>query len=130
MRSNARSRTCTEVLGADIEPFLVRRLLLDVGGYGRAAADGTIGPGVGERVAAARQRLAAAGCAVPPVEARTRYGWIRGDYGGLRGAARNRPVTWTDRLDRVLTHRVWGTLAFSWRVMFWSSSRSSPGPSR
>ena len=25
-----------------------------------------------------------------------------------------RPVTWTDRLDRVLTHRVWGTLS-SWR---------------
>ena len=34
-------------------------------------------PAVGRQVQAARQRLVAAGCPVPAVEARTRYGWIR-----------------------------------------------------
>ena len=50
---------------------------------------------------------------MPAVEARTRYGWIRAVDGRLHRTARaQRPVTWTDRLDRVLTHKVWGTLIF------------------
>ena len=55
---------------------------------------------------------------MPAVEARTRYGWIREAVAGGGDASRpQRPVTWTDRLDRVLTHRVWGTLVFL-AVMF------------
>jgi ferrous iron transport protein B len=63
-------------------------------------------------VQAARQRLASAGCAVPGIEARTRYGWIREKTAGCVQRPAERPVTWTDRLDRVLTHKVWGTLVF------------------
>ena len=70
------------------------------------------GPGIGERLQAARLRLAAAGCPVPAVEARIRYAWIRkaitaGCVTGPRSS-----VTWTDRFDRVLTHKFWGTLVF------------------
>src|SRR5438270_750183 len=75
-----------------------------------------LGELAGERVAAevkeARLRLAEAGCAVPAVEARVRYGWIRAATAGCVQRPAQRPVTWTDRLDRVLTHRLWGTLIF------------------
>ncbi len=60
----------------------------------------------------ARERLAQAGCPVPAVEARARYGWIREVTAGCVERPAQRPVTWTDRIDRVLTHRVWGTLIF------------------
>ena len=94
-------------------PFLVRRLLLDVGGYTEKRLVERLGDAAPSRCEAARERLAAAGCPVPAVEARTRYAWIRA---GRRPAASQRPakrpVTWTDRIDRVLTHKVWGTLIF------------------
>src|SRR5213078_3234155 len=70
------------------------------------------GPELEERIRAARHRLAQEGCAVPAVEARTRYGWIRAATTGSIQRPPTRPITWTDRLDRVLTHRVWGTLIF------------------
>src|SRR5262249_59116770 len=59
-----------------------------------------------------RQRLQEAGCPVPAVEARSRYGWIRERIAGCVQRPAQRPVTWTDRIDRVLTHRLWGTLVF------------------
>jgi ferrous iron transport protein B len=98
-------------IGGSISPFLVQRLLLDVGGYTEKR--------LAERhhdlpndVQAARHRLAEAGCAVPAVEARTRYSWIRQATTGCIERPKVRPVAWTDRIDRVLTHRVWGTLIF------------------
>jgi ferrous iron transport protein B len=65
-----------------------------------------------EVVKAARTRLAGAGCPVPAVEARARYGWIREVTAGCVQRPAKRPVTWTDRLDRVLTHKVAGTVVF------------------
>ncbi|HEY1379177.1 MAG TPA: ferrous iron transport protein B [Gemmataceae bacterium] len=101
-----------EALGPDVEQFMLRRLLLDVGGYTERRLGEQYGPGVATRVAAARQRLAAAGCPVPLVEARTRYAWIKAITADCVTRPAVRPVTWTDRLDRLLTHRVWGTLVF------------------
>jgi ferrous iron transport protein B len=49
---------------------------------------------------------------MPAVEARTRYGWIREVTAGCIERPQKRPITWTDRLDRVLTHKFWGTLLF------------------
>src|SRR5205085_5091290 len=63
-------------IGGSVSPFLVRRLLLDVGGYTEkrfAAAHHDLP----DDVQMARRRLAEAGCSVPAVEARARYGWIR-----------------------------------------------------
>jgi ferrous iron transport protein B len=95
----------------DIPEYLVRRLLLDAGGYTEARLRSQY-PELNTVVRDARQRLAAAGCPVPAVEARTRYAWIREAIAGCVERPAQRPVTWTDRLDRVLTHRVWGTLIF------------------
>src|SRR5262249_19806870 len=39
--------------------------------------------------------------------------WIREKTAGCVERPAQRPVTWTDRIDRVLTHRLWGTLCFA-----------------
>ena len=104
-------------LGGGLPEFLVRRLLLDVGGHTeRRLAEGGP-PQLAEHVAAARKRLAEAGAGVPAVEARTRYGWLRKAVAGCITRPDTRPVTWTDRIDAVLTHRLWGTVVFL-AVMF------------
>jgi ferrous iron transport protein B len=99
-------------LGDDVPPFLVRRLLIDAGGWTEHQLAGQSGNGLAGHVAQARQRLAAAGCPVPAVEARARYGWIREVTAGCVRRPQRRAASATDRLDRVLTHKVWGTLVF------------------
>ncbi|HVV99241.1 MAG TPA: ferrous iron transport protein B, partial [Planctomycetaceae bacterium] len=61
--------------------------------------------------------LGAAGCRVPAVEARVRYGWARETLQGLVAQPADRPATLSDRIDRWLTHRVVGVLVFA-AVMF------------
>jgi ferrous iron transport protein B len=95
-----------------VQPFLARRILLDVDGDAQRRFTGANGNGRLSRLTEARGRLEAAGCPVPLVEARTRYNWIRTTLAGCIQRPAQRPKTWTDRLDRVLTHRVWGTLVF------------------
>lgn len=89
-------------------PFLVRRLLLDCGGPLEAASPLDIR----DRITQARQRLAKAGCPVPNVEVRSRYAWIRAITSESVVRPDVRPVTRTDRIDRVLTHRFWGVAIF------------------
>jgi ferrous iron transport protein B len=109
------------VLGAELRgevpPFLARRLLLDVGGQTEEWLVGRHGTPLRRRLDEARSRLAAVGSAVPAVEARTRYSWIKAATRDAVARPSVRPVTWTDRIDRFLTHRVWGTLVFL-AVMF------------
>jgi ferrous iron transport protein B len=112
----------SHALGEDVPSFLVRRLLLDVGGYtekrlaeqarGQQSRNGAQAVDLESRVKEARQRLVEAGCPVPVIEAKTRYGWIREVTAGCIHRPAERPVTWTDRLDRILTHKLWGTVLF------------------
>jgi ferrous iron transport protein B len=101
-----------KAMNAEMPVFLVRRLLLDVGGYAEQCLSERYPDQIRTRVHAARQRLADAGCPVPAVEARTRYRWIREVLTGCIERPEHRHVGWTDRLDRILTHRVYGTLLF------------------
>jgi ferrous iron transport protein B len=101
-----------DTLGPETPDFLLRRLLLDVGGHVERCLVRQQGDALAAQVRAARQRLAGAGCAVPAVEARTRYAWIREVTTGCIRRPAHRFVGWTDRLDRLLTHRLWGTLVF------------------
>jgi ferrous iron transport protein B len=101
-----------ERLGGHEPMYLIRRLLFDTGGYVETLLSRRHGPAILDDVRGARHRLAQAGCGVPAVEARTRYAWIRAALAGCIERPAHRVVTWTDRLDRVLTHRVWGTLIF------------------
>lgn len=99
-------------LGNSVEPFVAARLLLDVGGHTERQLTSRLGQGLADQIAAARTRLSAAGCGVPAIEARTRYAWIRQVVPNCVSRPAHRPVTWSDRLDRLFTHRVWGTLIF------------------
>ncbi|MFO0806168.1 MAG: ferrous iron transport protein B [Gemmataceae bacterium] len=99
-------------LGNDVPAFLTRRLLLDVGGYVEQWQVQKHGPTLRQHLDDARQRLAAAGHGVPGVEAKARYGWLRPIVNAAVAKPAVRPVTWTDRIDSVLTHRVGGTLVF------------------
>jgi ferrous iron transport protein B len=96
-----------DLLGPDGSPFAARRLLLDVGGYLEQRFSKVL-PAVKE----ARQRLARASCPVPAIEARVRYSWIREAVSGCIERPPRRLVMWTDSLDRVLTHKISGTLIF------------------
>jgi ferrous iron transport protein B len=101
-----------DTLGGSVEPFLMGRLLLDVGGHTERQLLARYGDKLATRLKDARARLAAAGCPVPAVEARTRYGWIRQAVAGAIRKPAARVVTVSDRLDRVFTHKLWGTLIF------------------
>jgi ferrous iron transport protein B len=91
--------------------YLVERLLLDTSGY--LAGDLPAGDQpLAAEVKQARTRLAAAGLAVPGIEAVSRYGWAARVLEGVVSHPAERKITASDRLDRVLTHRVWGALVF------------------
>jgi ferrous iron transport protein B len=92
--------------------FLAHRLLFDVGGSAEREAVAKLGEPFAKRLTELRQGLAVAGCAVPGIEAKTRYAFIRGVAAKALRRPAVRPRTITDRLDRVLTHRIWGTLVF------------------
>ena len=93
--------------------FLVERMLFDDGGYLESSL---VAEGDGrfhEMLRTARQRLAEEGFPLPAAEAVARYDWVAKVLDGVieRGGARR--ITWTDRIDRVLTHRFFGTLLFA-----------------
>jgi ferrous iron transport protein B len=97
---------------AAVPKYLVERMLLDTSGY--FEAPGVVGAN-GElrgHLQTARGRLAAAGLPVPAVEATARYDWVGRILERVISRPDVRTETLSDRIDRVLTHRLWGTLAF------------------
>jgi len=95
-----------------VEPFVIHRLLIDIGGHTEQVLNKRFNGSIHGKVGEARQRLTQAGHGVPAVEARARYGWVKQAIAGCVVRPATRPVTYSDRLDRVLTHRVGGTLIF------------------
>ncbi|MCA9185341.1 MAG: ferrous iron transport protein B [Pirellulaceae bacterium] len=98
-------------LGDTLPRYLVERVLLDTSGFLSQlpqveALSGT------DQVHAARQRLAEAGSPVPAVEAIARYQWVQQLVEGIVSRDSVQRISWTDRIDRVLTHRVLGLIAF------------------
>ena len=91
--------------------YLVERLLLDTGGYLESLSSGS--GRLAEALQASRGRLAEAGIPVPAIEAMARYGWVGRVLEGVVTRPEQPKVTVTDRVDRVLTHKVWGTLVFA-----------------
>jgi ferrous iron transport protein B len=99
-------------LGSEVPGFLTRRVLLDVGGYIEQWLVGKHGDQLRQKLISARKGLVEAGCPVPAVEARARFGWVRAAVAAAVSKPTVRPITWTDRFDKLLTHRIWGTLVF------------------
>lgn len=97
---------------AAVPRYLVERLLLDSGGYVEQTLIDGPGDQLRQELAAARTRLTEAGFPVPAVEAMARYSWVEKVLAGVVTRPVQRQATRGDTLDRVLTHRVWGTLIF------------------
>lgn len=113
----AEAKTLLAELNGKTPAFLARRLLLDVNGATENWFVQQSGEPLRQRVIDARKRLADAGCPVPACEAKARYGYIRSVTAAAVSKPAVRPKSTSDRLDRVLTHKVWGTLTF-FAVMF------------
>jgi ferrous iron transport protein B len=91
---------------------LVERLLLDTSGYLEKQLLANGRASLTDELQASRDRLGQAGYGVPAVEALARYGWIAQVLEGVVTRPATRPKTFSDRVDRLLTHRLWGTLFF------------------
>jgi ferrous iron transport protein B len=102
---------------ARLPRYLVERLLLDTSGYLASSGLDAIDEPFLAEIRESRSRLAKAGIAVPAIEAMARYQWAGKVLSGVITRPAERKVTLTDRIDRVLTHRVWGALVFV-AVMF------------
>jgi ferrous iron transport protein B len=97
---------------AALPRYLVERLLLDTGGYLVKAGLPGIDSELLAKVQAARSRLTAAGLPVPAVESIARYSWAAQVLAGVVTRPADRPRTLSDRIDKLLTHRILGTLVF------------------
>lgn len=108
---------------AALPRYLVERLLLDASGY---LQNTLAGNGRAEVVAgqlrASRERLKAAGYPVPAVEAQSRYAWVARVLEGVVKRPAQRVVTASDRIDRLLTHKLWGSLVFAAAMLLVFSS--------
>jgi ferrous iron transport protein B len=93
--------------------YLIERLLLDTAGYVERAVLPRCHAGFAGELAASRDRLTGSGCPAPSVETAARYAWVGQVLEGVVGHDDEKRGTVTDRVDRVLTHRLWGTLVFA-----------------
>ncbi len=93
--------------------FLMERMLLDVGGESEKKLALALSPELLPVLAESRSRLAEKGCKVPAIETKVRYQWIRERLAGVvtRTEATGK-VTTSDRIDKVLTHKVTGLAVF------------------
>jgi ferrous iron transport protein B len=103
--------------GQAVPRWLTQRMLLDTGGLVAAAVFPQPSPELDAEVKAARARLAQAGCPTPGIETTARYDWVRRVLDGVAIQPAARPTTVSDRVDRVLTHRLWGTIFFGLLVV-------------
>lgn len=99
-------------LNGSVPPFLVERLLLDVNGHTEKWLVGQYGENLKLKLIAARTRLSEAGHAIPGAEVKARYQWVRKAVGGAVTLPKEPIANQTDRLDKILTHKIWGTLVF------------------
>lgn len=98
--------------------YLVERLLLDTSGYlSTNEALASVNGAIHDRLHEARVNLADAGYPVPAVEALSRYGWVSQVLDGVVAHPQEKLLAWSDRIDRILTHKLWGTLIFAALVL-------------
>ena len=104
---------CSQSGHPPIPRYLVERLILDANGYlaGELFAGGC--REIGNRLDESRKRLEAAGFRIPGIETDSRYAWVHELIDGVVSEPEGYIVTWSDRIDHVLTHRVWGTVIFA-----------------
>lgn len=97
----------------DKSSAMLSRLLIDVQGEVERRYLARYGVGLQRELDRSRCTLADSGFPVPQVEARTRYTYLRKQVSPfVHRSARRKQANWSARIDRLVTHRVWGLLIF------------------
>ena len=120
VRLPARVEHEAEALSASLSPAglsaaFAERVLLDTDGLLEHDLIRERGNPARTELQAARQRLATAGIGLPQVEVTQRYAWIAQTVAaGLetRTTDTTPPPSWSERIDALVTHKVWGLLIF------------------
>jgi ferrous iron transport protein B len=89
-----------------------RRAILDQGGEAERRLVALGGEAVERALERARAAASQGDLPVQALEATLRYRWIGEVVGASVTRPAERPITASDRADRVLTHGIWGTLTF------------------
>ena len=93
--------------------FLVERLLIDAGGMVEQDLIRQHGEHVRASVHAARQRLADSAAQLPQMEVDHRYAWTAQVVADARRSSSSRNRTdWSELIDSLVTHKVWGLVIF------------------
>ncbi|MBI4605559.1 MAG: ferrous iron transport protein B [Planctomycetes bacterium] len=98
--------------GRGLHSFEVLRAVVDRGGLAERRLSDALGAGCLERIEAVR-RGAGGSTPLPALEARLRYAWVRQHLDGCVSRHGGPGVTWSERIDRVLTHRFLGLTIFA-----------------
>ena len=98
---------------SDTPSYLVERALLDVGGYLETEWLAENRAVWSKALTESRDRLRTAGCRIPAVEAKSRYAWAKNILTNAITVPASRPQTFSDKVDRVLTHRFIGMFIFA-----------------
>jgi ferrous iron transport protein B len=97
--------------GRPVHDLELLRALVDVGGHAEARA---VASAPDAKAALERARAAAASeIPLSALEAQSRYRFLRPLVAGCVRRDPPPATTWTDRIDRVLTHKVFGSLIFA-----------------
>jgi ferrous iron transport protein B len=94
------------------DDYLIERMLLDRGGESELRLLGRLGPDAAATLSSWRAKLAAEVGDPIDMECNARYRWAREKLSGVLGEKPDGRASVTDRLDQILTHRVWGLLCF------------------
>jgi len=107
----AHLNTQSAKLGRTVPRVEAFRILVDKGGYAETRLAKQLSNGFMDDLLRRRERANTNG-SLASVEARSRYTWIR----KIVAAGVKRPdirvVTWSDRVDHYVTHKVYGTIIF------------------
>lgn len=100
--------------GVPLGPGVVRRLLLDANGHLESdmLAQGALSKNSKNELLAARARLVNLNCPIPAVETAARYAWVHDVLDGVLPYPETDRVSFSDRVDQILTHRFWGVAVF------------------
>ncbi len=121
LRTELISKACVDVANpktnrgtTDAMPdeYLIQRIVLDRGGEAERRAVRRLGAAVLPPINAARAQLSQEFGDSVEMECSARYAWARRKLAGVLASESNANRTWTDRLDAVLTNRVFGMFFF------------------
>ena len=101
-----------EARGSGLPRFLLERLLIDSKGFIEQELTSELDPDICRYLEQARARIAAPGASPAQLEVEARYRWIGQVVAATVQHSPTRRHSWTDRIDEIVTHRIWGTLVF------------------